>query len=76
MVAAGAAHTVLLRSDGTALACGHNDVGQCDVPALGGGGLTYTQAAAGYAHTVLLRSDGTAVACGRNAFGQCDVPAL
>ena len=36
-VAAGADHTVLLRSDGTAVACGLNDNGHCDVPALGRG---------------------------------------
>ena len=39
-VAAGAGHTVLLRSDGTALACGGNAHGQCNLPA-SGGGLTY-----------------------------------
>lgn len=31
-VAAGYAHTVLLRSDGRAVACGANQFGQCDVP--------------------------------------------
>ncbi|CAK0790759.1 unnamed protein product [Prorocentrum cordatum] len=75
MVAAGWAHTVLLRSDGTAVAFGSNDRGQCAVPALDGG-LSYTQVAAGWAHTVLLRSDGTAVAFGSNREGQCSVPAL
>ncbi|CAK0887599.1 unnamed protein product, partial [Prorocentrum cordatum] len=74
-VAAGAFHTVLLRSDGTVAACGRNANGQCDVPALEGG-VTYTHVAAGGYHTVLLRSDGTVAACGRNADGQCDVPAL
>ncbi|CAK0800000.1 unnamed protein product [Prorocentrum cordatum] len=74
-VAAGGTHTVLLKSDGTAAACGANESGQCDLPALTGT-LTYTQVAAGGAHTVLLRSDGTAVACGYNDSGQCDVHAL
>jgi len=73
--AAGGDHTVLLRSDGTAVACGLNDEGQCDLPALEEG-VIYTQIAAGAFHTVLLRSDGTAVACGRNNEGQCDLPAL
>merc|ERR1740121_495456 len=73
-VAAGDNHTVLLRSDGTAEACGRNGDGQCDLPALVGD-LTYTQVAAGSDHTVLLRSDGTAVACGCNDQGQCDLPA-
>ncbi|CAK0911647.1 unnamed protein product, partial [Prorocentrum cordatum] len=67
-------HTVLLRSDGTAAACGDNSSGQCDVPAPGDG-LAYTQVAASADHTVLLRSDGTAAACGDNRYGQCDVPA-
>ncbi|CAK0881390.1 unnamed protein product [Prorocentrum cordatum] len=75
MVAAGGSHTVLLRSDGTAVAFGANLYDQCNVPALDGG-LSYTQVAAGYLHTVLLRSDGTAVACGANDRGQCSVPAL
>merc|ERR1712172_394690 len=32
-VSAGDCHTVLLRSDGTAVACGANGVGQCRIPA-------------------------------------------
>ena len=74
-VAAGNYHTVLLRSDGTAVACGHNEHGQCDIPTLDEG-LTYTKVAAGGRHTVLPKSDGAAVACGSNARGQCDIPAL
>ena len=35
-VAAGSCHTVLLRCDGTAVACGSNSVGQCNIPALDG----------------------------------------
>ena len=68
-------HTVLLRNDGTAVACGENRFEQCNLPALDEG-LTYTQVAAGGFHTVLLRSDGTAVACGRNDDEQCSLPAL
>merc|ERR1719356_208975 len=74
-VAAGTHHTVLLRSDGSAVACGGNDDGECEIPALMEG-LTYTQVAAGACHTVLLRSDGSAVACGGNDDGECDLPAL
>ena len=37
MVAAGSDHTVLLTSDGTAVACGENRPGQCDAPALAAG---------------------------------------
>ena len=74
-VAAGFEHTVLVRSDGTALTSGSNLKRQCDVPCLDCG-LTYLQAAAGMDHTVLLRSDGRVVACGSNRYGQCDVPTL
>ena len=73
--AAGAGHTVLLRSDGEAVAFGDNDGGQCDVPALPPG-TQYVQATAGACHTVLLRSDGQAVAFGLNDDGRCVVPAL
>jgi alpha-tubulin suppressor-like RCC1 family protein len=62
-------------SDGTVTACGNNNSGECDLPAVHGE-ASYIQIAAGVAHTVLLRSDGTAVACGRNDAGQCDLPAL
>mmetsp|Transcript_74294 Transcript_74294/g.207586 ORF Transcript_74294/g.207586 Transcript_74294/m.207586 type:complete len:168 (+) Transcript_74294:62-565(+) len=75
MAAAGETHTVLLRSDGTAVACGDNRDAQCDLPPLGAG-QTYVQVAAGLEHTVLLRSDGMAVACGFNGHGRCNVPAL
>ncbi|CAK0789542.1 unnamed protein product [Prorocentrum cordatum] len=74
MVAAGKKHSVLLRSDGVAVAVGARSWGQCDIPALDEG-LTYTQIAAGGTHTLLLRSDGAAVACGRNDAGQCSIPA-
>ena len=74
-MAASAFHTVLLKSDGSAVARGWTDEGQCELPALQGA-LTYTQVAAGGEHTVLVRSDGSAVACGRNGQGQCELPAL
>eukprot|EP00435_Cladocopium_sp_Y103_P042960 s1897_g12.t1 len=75
MVSAGLHHTVLLRTDGSAVAFGRNQHGQCDIPALDVG-MTYTQAAAGSWHTVLLRSDGRAVAFGENGDGQCTIPPL
>ena len=68
-------HTVLLRSDGVAVACGRNSQGQCNIPPLDEG-LSYSHVSAGYDHTVLLRSDGRAVCCGQNDFGQCDIPPL
>ena len=45
-VAAGVLHSLLLRSDGTVVACGSNSKGQCNIPALDEG-ITYTQVAAG-----------------------------
>ena len=74
-VSAGGGHTVLLRSDGQAVACGCNDHGQCLIPDLIHG-MTYTQVSAGTDHTVLLRSDGQVVACGSNEYGQCLLPDL
>jgi len=60
-IAAGDAHSVALKSDGTVVAWGANDWGQTDVPA----GLSGVIAvAAGGAHTVALKSDGTVVAWG------------
>ena len=67
-------NTVLIKSDGTAVAVGSNS-GQCDLPALDGG-VTYTYVAVGAYHTVLLRSDGTAVAGGNNMYGQSALPTL
>eukprot|EP00435_Cladocopium_sp_Y103_P031612 s3198_g8.t1 len=66
-------HTVLLRSDGTVVARGLNENGQCDIPPLDKG-ISYTQVSAGLHHTVLLRSDGSVVACGLNNNRQCDIP--
>jgi hypothetical protein len=70
-------HTVLLKSEGTIVACGFNDdrQGQCDIPEPVAGQI-YTHVAAGLHHTVLLTSEGTAMACGHNEDGQCDIPEL
>jgi hypothetical protein len=50
-VAAGGAHTVARRSDGSVVAWGSNDYGQCNVPALPSG-LTYAEVGAGGVRTV------------------------
>ncbi len=73
--AAGEYHTVLLRSDGEAVAFGSNFASQCNVQVLPPG-MQYVHVSAGGYHTVLLRSDGEAVDFGRNSGGQCDVPVL
>jgi len=85
MVAAGAFHTVGLKSDGTVVAVGYcDDVdddddwhhGQCKV----GDWIDIIEVAAGGLHTVGLKSDGTVVAVGAGLhvgdephFGQCKV---
>ena len=71
----GDGHSVLLRSDGAAVACGGNRLGRCNIPDLVEG-ETYTHVDTGTDHTVLLTSDGAAVACGRNDDGECNIPAL
>jgi alpha-tubulin suppressor-like RCC1 family protein len=74
-VSAGRCHTVILRSDGHAMACGLNRNTQCNIPPLDVA-MSYIQVAAGGYHTVLLRCDGRAVACGKNTHGQCHIPPL
>jgi len=69
-VAAGWAHTVGLKSDGTVVAVGDNGQGQCSGVSSWTG---MTQVAAGAYHTVGLKSDGTVVAVGNNSYGQCNV---
>jgi len=68
-IAAGGRHTVGIRPDGTVVATGNNDEGQCNVE----GWTDIIHVAAGFSHTVGLKDDGTVVATGRNAEGQCNV---
>ena len=60
-VAAGEAHTVALKADGTVVAWGWNGYGQCTVPE---GLSNVVQVAAGAGHTLALKADGTVVAWG------------
>ncbi|MCU6797875.1 DUF5011 domain-containing protein [Paenibacillus sp. WQ 127069] len=70
-IAAGAAHSLALKSDGTLIAWGSNSQGQTSVPA----GLNGVVAiAAGDFHSLALKSDGTVVAWGYNAYHQTDIP--
>ena len=68
-VSAGSNHTVGLKSDGTVVAVGSSNFGQCAVS----GWTDIVAVSAGDRHTVGLKSDGTVVAVGDNDFGQCNV---
>jgi alpha-tubulin suppressor-like RCC1 family protein len=67
-IAAGNAHIVALKNDGSVVAWGNNDYGQTAVPVAAQGGVTAI--AAGESHTVALKNDGTLVAWGDNESGQ------
>ena len=68
-VSAGGSHAVGFKADGSVIAVGYNDHGQCDVS----GWTDIVSVSAGDWHTVGLRSDGTVVAVGSNYNRQCDV---
>ena len=70
-IAAGANHSLALKADGTIVAWGDNNYGQCDTPAPNS---DLVAIAAGSEHNLGLKADGTIVAWGRNNYGQCDVP--
>ena len=72
LIGSGNAHTVGLKTDGTVVAVGENDKGQCDVS----GWTDIVAVAAGECHTVGLKANGTVVAMeytGDYYDGQCDV---
>ena len=66
---AGGFHTVGLKTDGTVVAAGNNESGQCDVS----GWTDIIAISAGASHTVGLKADGTVVAVGDNSHEQCSV---
>ena len=68
-ISAGNSHTVGLKADGTVVAVGDNDDGQCDVSDWS----DIIAISAGFSHTVGLKADGTVVAVGDNRYGQCNV---
>jgi alpha-tubulin suppressor-like RCC1 family protein len=70
-VAAGADHTVVLKSDGTVTAWGYNGYGQTNIPA---GLANVVQVGAGSEWSLALKADGTVMAWGQDSSGQCSVP--
>ena len=60
-------HAVGLKTDGTVVAVGRNDDGECDVSEW----TDIVGIATGRTHTVGLKKDGTVVAVGKNDDGQC-----
>lgn len=69
MISIGEKHIVCLKSDGTVVALGNNDYGQCNVSEW----RDIVAVAAGRLHTVGLKADGTVVAVGFNELKQCNV---
>ena len=61
--------TVAVKNDGTVVAVGDNEHGQCDISDW----TDIVAIACGYDHTIGLKSDGTVVAVGDNEYGQCNV---
>ncbi len=68
-IATGVEHSVGLKADGTVVAVGHNEYGQCNVQDW----TDIVAVSAGNFHTVGLKSNGTVVATGHNDTGECDV---
>ena len=68
-IAAGAYHTVGLKTDGTVVAAGDGTLGQLKVSSW----KNIKAIAAGGYHTVGLKEDGTAVAAGYNNYGQLNL---
>lgn len=62
-LAAGSAHSLAIKADGTVVAWGSNSDGQTNVPANLSG---VVQVAAGYDHSLALKADGSVVGWGKN----------
>ncbi len=70
-IAAGRYHNLALKADGSIVAWGYNDYGECNIPSPN---TDFIAVAAGDYHSLGLKEDGSIVAWGYNYSGQCDVP--
>ena len=70
-VAAGLNYSVAVKNDGSVVAVGYSECGECNV----GSWDNIISITSGGTHTVGLKNDGTVVAVGYNDFGQCKVSA-
>ena len=68
-LAAGWSHIAALNANGTVVAAGNNDYGQCDVSDW----ADIVAISAGSFHTIGLKADGTVTAVGNNVYGECNV---
>ncbi|WP_315911006.1 InlB B-repeat-containing protein [Xylanibacillus composti] len=73
MLAAGAAHSLALKKDGSVVGWGMNAQGQATVPAEAQSGVSAI--AAGWNYSLALKENGAIVGWGSNQFGQLIVPA-
>lgn len=71
-VSAGYGYVLGLKTDGTVIAAGNNEYGQCDVDEW----TDIVHVYAGKQHSIAKRKDGEFVAIGYNKFNQCDVSSL
>ena len=62
-------HVIGLKADGTVVAAGWNENGECDVEEW----EDIVAISTGASHTIGLKADGTLVAAGNNKDGRCDV---
>jgi len=62
-------YTVGLKTNGTVVAVGYNEYGQCNT----GSWRDIIAIVAGGCHAVGLKADGTVVAVGKNGIGECDI---
>ena len=69
-IACGDYHTVALKEDGSVVAWGNNEYGQCNVPE----GLKAIKIASGYRQSMAIKEDGSVVAWGDNEYGQRNIP--